>query len=94
MTSMITLTLKEQPTVPLEAELLSPDVVAGLANDEIRALPVHLGKRQRRVEDFFDVEGAASDEVEIRGEDYLILRERDVHAVAAPRIEGTTGLYL
>jgi chaperonin GroES len=33
-------------------------------------------------------------EVEVRGEDYVILRERDIHAVAAPRIEGTTGLYL
>jgi chaperonin GroES len=34
-------------------------------------------------------------EVEVRGEDYIILRERDVHAVAAERLEeGGTGLYL
>ena len=34
-------------------------------------------------------------EVEVRGEDYIILRERDIHAVAAPRLaEGSTGLYL
>jgi len=33
-------------------------------------------------------------EVEVRGDDYIILRERDVHAVAASRIEGSTGLYL
>src|ERR687890_1119054 len=33
-------------------------------------------------------------EVEVQGEDYLILRERDIHAVAAERIEGETGLYL
>lgn len=34
-------------------------------------------------------------EVEVRGEDYVILRERDVHAVAAERLEVTTpGLYL
>src|SRR5262249_26200683 len=33
-------------------------------------------------------------EVEIQGEEYLILRERDVHAVASPRAEGGTGLYL
>ncbi|MGQ0823821.1 MAG: GroES family chaperonin [Actinomycetota bacterium] len=33
-------------------------------------------------------------EVEIRGEEYLILRERDVHAVASARGEGQTGLYL
>ena len=34
-------------------------------------------------------------EVEVRGHDYVILRERDVHAVAAERlVEGSTGLYL
>ena len=33
-------------------------------------------------------------EVEIRGDEYLILRERDVHAVASARDEGQTGLYL
>ncbi len=33
-------------------------------------------------------------EVEIRGDEYLILRERDVHAVASVRDEGQTGLYL
>jgi chaperonin GroES len=34
-------------------------------------------------------------EVEVRGEDYLILRERDIHAVASSRLEsGSTGLYL
>ncbi len=34
-------------------------------------------------------------EVEVRGCEYIILRERDVHAVAAPRLEGvSTGLYL
>jgi chaperonin GroES len=34
-------------------------------------------------------------EVEVRGDDYIILRERDIHAVAAGRLEeGSTGLYL
>jgi chaperonin GroES len=34
-------------------------------------------------------------EVEVRGSDYIILRERDVHAVAAERLEeSSTGLYL
>ncbi|QGG95506.1 GroES family chaperonin [Actinomarinicola tropica] len=34
-------------------------------------------------------------EVEVRGDDYIILRERDIHAVAASRLaEGSTGLYL
>ncbi|HEU4402431.1 MAG TPA: formylmethanofuran dehydrogenase subunit C, partial [Candidatus Polarisedimenticolia bacterium] len=65
---MITLTLKKQPNVPLEAEALSPDVLAPLAPDAIRALPIHLGKRRLRVDDFFEVEGAAGDALEIRGD--------------------------
>src|SRR5436309_5081081 len=34
-------------------------------------------------------------EVEVRGDEFVILRERDIHAVASERIEGgSTGLYL
>jgi len=33
-------------------------------------------------------------EVEVRGEVYLILRERDIHAVATERLDNGTGLYL
>jgi chaperonin GroES len=34
-------------------------------------------------------------EVELHGESYVLLRERDVHAVAATRVEpDSTGLYL
>lgn len=34
-------------------------------------------------------------EVEVRGHDYIILRERDVHAVAAERLDRrSVGLYL
>jgi chaperonin GroES len=41
----------------------------------------------------FDPEDRA--EVEVRGKDYVLLRERDLHAVAAERAQdGKTGLYL
>lgn len=33
-------------------------------------------------------------EVEVQGEAYLILRERDIHALASERNDGGTGLYL
>jgi formylmethanofuran dehydrogenase subunit C len=62
------LTLKERPHVPLEAEALTPDVLAALGHDEVRRLPVVLGKRQCRVEDFFEVEGPGSEDLEIRGD--------------------------
>lgn len=65
---MLTLTLKEPPSVPLEAESLSPDVVAGLPLDAVRALPLYLGKRTRRVDDFFTLEGEPGDELHLRGD--------------------------
>lgn len=33
-------------------------------------------------------------EVEIRGEEYLLVREREIHAVASEREDPGTGLYL
>jgi formylmethanofuran dehydrogenase subunit C len=66
--STTTLTLKEPPPVPLETEYLLPDVIAPLGHDEVCALPVFLGKRQFRVDDFFTVEGGGGEELEIRGD--------------------------
>jgi formylmethanofuran dehydrogenase subunit C len=66
--SSLTLTLKEHPTVPLEAEVLSPDTLAGQNHSAVCALPVFLGKRQYRVDEFFTVEGEGGEEVEIRGD--------------------------
>jgi formylmethanofuran dehydrogenase subunit C len=65
---MLTLTLKEQPPVPLEAESLSPDGVADLSLDAVRALPLYLGKHQRRLDEFFTVEGQPGEEMELRGD--------------------------
>ena len=66
---MLTLTLKEPVEgVPLEAEALCPDTVATLDTGAIGALPVYLGKRQCRVDDFFTVDGEASDEMALRGD--------------------------
>jgi formylmethanofuran dehydrogenase subunit C len=65
---LIILTLKQPPDVPLEAECLSPNLTAQLEHAEIRALPVFLGKRQRRLDEFFEVEGESSESLEIRGD--------------------------
>jgi formylmethanofuran dehydrogenase subunit C len=66
--SPLVLTLKEQPSVPLEAESLSPDVMGSLAPDAIRAVPVFLGKRRCRLDEFFNVDGTGSEELEIHGD--------------------------
>jgi formylmethanofuran dehydrogenase subunit C len=64
----ITLTLKEKLPVPLEAEVLSPDVLGTLSHDEVRALKVLLGNRQYRLDEFFEIEGAGNDDLVIRGD--------------------------
>ncbi len=62
------LTLKDQPNVPLEAENIVPDQFVGLTNAAVRAIPIFLGKKQCRLDDFFTVEGDGSDDVELRGD--------------------------
>lgn len=66
--AVVRLTLKRQPEIPLEAENISPDVIAPLGLDELRALPLFLGKRQYRLDEFFEVEGSGSDQIEIQGD--------------------------
>ncbi|MGW7331503.1 GroES family chaperonin [Streptomyces sp. NPDC054840] len=60
---------------------------------------VAVGQNVRTVEPgdrvLYDPEARA--EVEVRGATYVLMRERDLHAVAAERLEGSedsTGLYL
>ena len=66
---MISLTLKRPvDTVPLEAESICPDVMVALDNSAVRALPLYLGKRLCRVDDFFTVDGEQSDEIEVHGD--------------------------
>jgi formylmethanofuran dehydrogenase subunit C len=91
---MIVLTLKDQPPVPLEAEILSPDHVAGLDMPEIRALPVFLGKRQVRVDDFFTVEGEPGDEIEIRGDAAKVKWIGRGMSHGRIKIQGNAGMHL
>jgi len=64
-----------------------------LAWAEVTAIGQHV--RQVQVGDrvLFDPEERS--EVELQGAQYALLRERDIHAVAASRVDdGQTGLYL
>lgn len=71
-------------TVSMGRRLAWAEVVA--AGNNVRS--VKIGDRV-----LFDPEDRA--EVEVRGRDYILLRERDLHAVAAERLsDGKTGLYL
>ena len=57
----LTLTLREQPAVPLEAEVLCPDRLAGATRAEIESLPVWHGNERTRLGGFFAVSGSGED---------------------------------
>jgi formylmethanofuran dehydrogenase subunit C len=63
----LTLTLREEPVVPLEADVLSPEHLASASSEEIRALPVWHGNERTRVGEFFEVSGSG-DEVRVEGD--------------------------
>src|ERR687892_316141 len=63
----LTLALREEPVVPLEAEVLCPDRLAGASREEIEALPVWHGNERSRVGEFFDVSGSG-DDVRLEGD--------------------------
>jgi formylmethanofuran dehydrogenase subunit C len=43
-------------------------VIAPLPHGEVGALPVFLGKRQYRLDDFFEIDGAGSEDLEVHGD--------------------------
>ena len=69
---------------------------AQIAKRLVWATVVALGQNVRSCEVGDQVLFSPEDryEVEVRGDDYIMLRERDIHAVAAERLEASTGLYL
>lgn len=91
---MIVLTLKEQPPVPLEAEAISPDYLAGVDNKAIRELPMFLGKRQVQISDFFDVEGEASDQIEVRGDCSKVKWIGRAMTHGRIKVQGNAGMHL
>lgn len=90
----ITLYLKRQPTVPLEAEVLSPDTVAELSHAEICSLIVYHGKRQLPLGEFFDVEGERSADVEIHGDLNKVRWIGRAMSRGSVTIHGNVGMHL
>jgi len=91
---MITVRLKKQPTVPLEAESLTPDRLVGQSNAAIRAVPIYLGKRQCRLDEFFDVDGADSDQLEIHGDTGRVKWIGREMSRGTIKIHGNAGMHL
>jgi formylmethanofuran dehydrogenase subunit C len=90
----IVLHLKRNPTVPLEAEVLSPNVMAELSNAEIRSLRVYHGKRQLPLGDFFDVEGERSTDLVIHGALHRVRWIGKSMSRGSITLHGSVGMHL
>jgi chaperonin GroES len=76
--------------------LLIPATAATVSKRGLWATVVAVGPHVRNVEPRDEVLLLPDTgiEVEIRGEEYLLVREREIHAVASERGDARTGLYL
>ncbi len=90
----IALHLKRQPTVPLEAEVISPDTFAGLSNSDIRGLTVYHGKRQLPLGEFFDVEGERSEDLVLHGAMHKVRWIGRRMSKGSITVHGTAGMHL
>lgn len=79
-----------------KAGIVIPATAESVGNKGIWGEVVAIGPNVRHVAPSDEVLYLPDDaiEVEIQDESYLIVRERDVHAIASTRRDGATGLYL
>src|SRR5919205_1218278 len=89
----LTLTLREQPVVPLEAEVLCPDRLAGASHEEIAGLPVWHGNERVRVGDFFAVSGSG-DDVRLEGDLSRVRRIGAGMTAGRLTIAGDAGMHV
>ena len=90
----VTLTLHTEPTVPLEAEVITPDRLAGLSEAEIAALPVQYGNERAALGDFFRVSGSGDGEIRLEGDLSRIKLIGAGMTEGRMLIEGNVGMHL
>lgn len=79
-----------------KAGILIPATAKSVDRKGIWGQTIGVGPHVRNVAAGDDVLYLPEDaiEVDVQGEPYLIVRERDIHAVGTTRRDGATGLYL
>ncbi len=88
------LTLLTPPTVPLEAECLTPDRVLGLTEAQVAALPVLHGNQAATVGDFFRVQGGGEADVTIEGDLARVKRLGEGMTQGRLVIHGSVGMHV
>lgn len=76
--------------------ILIPATAQSIDRKGIWGAVVDVGPHSRHVQQGDEVLYLPEDaiEIDVRGDSYLVVRERDVHAVASLRADSATGVYL
>lgn len=76
--------------------ILIPATAQSIDRKGIWGVVVDVGPHARHVQRDDEVLYLPEDaiEIDVRGDAYLVIRERDVHAVASTRADSATGVYL
>jgi formylmethanofuran dehydrogenase subunit C len=91
---MTTLTLKNHPQAPLEAEAITPDNFEGKQASVIAGLPVMHGNERAVLGDFFEIDGDGTLEIVLNGD---LTRVKNIAARMAHgkvTINGDAGMHL
>ena len=90
----LALTLRTTPTVPLEAEVLSPARLSGLSAREAAKLTVVYGNQRADLGDFFEVGGSADGELQLTGDLTRVKRIGAGMAEGRIVVHGSAGMHL
>jgi formylmethanofuran dehydrogenase subunit C len=90
----LTLTMKNAPEVPLEADALSPEHFEGMSAAQASTLPVLYGNRRAQLGDFFSIEGEGDGELRIVGDCMRVKRIGAAMTRGCIVIDGDAGMHL
>jgi formylmethanofuran dehydrogenase subunit C len=88
------LALHTSPSVPLEAEVLTPDRLSGLNDAQAAALPVRHGNQPATLGDFFRVRGTGNGEVRLAGDLARVKRIGEGMTHGRLIVDGRAGMHL
>ena len=91
----LTIYPKHEDTIPIEAEVLRPDLLADKSLDAIKQLHVYHGNRERPLEECFEITGDAADEKLILDGDFSRVKQIGYEMASGTiTIHGPAGMHL
>lgn len=93
-TNTVKLTFQHAPEVPVEAEVITPEKLAGLSEAEIAALPLQYGNERVPLGEFFRVSGRYEGEIRVEGDLSRVKLIGSGMSAGRIVIEGDVGMHL